>query len=355
MQKGVSVRRVSGRSRWCWARAVPKSPESPAEASAAEAQESALTGPCAGNTAFQVGSGIYDITGPAAELGMMGYAMVDQKTAGIHQRLRSRAFVIASPCNGKRVAFVSADLGQVFQGVKQQVVERLQAALRRRLLGRQRAAERHAHPQRAGRLLALRALQPHHPRLRPAELRGDRGRHLPVDRPRPRQPRGRAPSASPRATCWTRASTAPPARTCATPPTERAQYALRHGQDDDAAAAADERTAPRWASSTGSPSTPRPWATTTCSSAATTRATPRTSSRRPRARTTRRRDVRGRLRPEQRGRRDAQHLRRTPTAAARTTSRARSSPAASSTRWRGRCTTARRSRSRAAWTTGTPT
>ncbi|MBN1207113.1 MAG: neutral/alkaline ceramidase [Myxococcaceae bacterium] len=90
-------------------------------------QEGALTGPCAGNTAFQVGSGIYDITGPAAELGMMGYAMIDQKTAGIHQRLRARAFVIASPCNGKRVAFVSADAGQIFQGVKQQVVERLKA------------------------------------------------------------------------------------------------------------------------------------------------------------------------------------------------------------------------------------
>ena len=90
-------------------------------------REAGLTGPCAGNTSFQVGSGIYDITGPAAELGMMGYAMIDQKTAGIHQRLRSRAFVIASPCNGKRVAFVSADAGQIFQGVKQQVVERLRA------------------------------------------------------------------------------------------------------------------------------------------------------------------------------------------------------------------------------------
>jgi neutral ceramidase len=87
----------------------------------------ALTGPCAGNTSFQVGAGIYDITGPAAELGMMGYAMLEQKTAGIHQRLRARAFVISSPCNGKRVAFVSADAGQIFQGVKQQVVERLRA------------------------------------------------------------------------------------------------------------------------------------------------------------------------------------------------------------------------------------
>ena len=65
--------------------------------------------PCTGNTRFLVGSGVYDITGPAAEVGMMGYAQVGQKTSGIHQRLRSRAFVIASPCNGKRVAFVSAD------------------------------------------------------------------------------------------------------------------------------------------------------------------------------------------------------------------------------------------------------
>jgi hypothetical protein len=43
----------------------------------------ALSGACAGNTNFQVGSGIYDITGPAAELGMMGYGMIDQKTAQI--------------------------------------------------------------------------------------------------------------------------------------------------------------------------------------------------------------------------------------------------------------------------------
>lgn len=82
---------------------------------------------CTGNTTFLVGSGVYDITGPAAELGMMGYAMLDQRTRGLHTRLRSRAFVIASPCNGKRVVFVSADLGMIFQAVKQKVVQRLQA------------------------------------------------------------------------------------------------------------------------------------------------------------------------------------------------------------------------------------
>ena len=90
-------------------------------------EANAQTG-CSGNTSFQVGSGIYDITGPAAELGMMGYAMIDQKTTGIHQRLRSRAFVIVSPCNNKRAVFVSADLGQIFQVVKQKVMQKLTAA-----------------------------------------------------------------------------------------------------------------------------------------------------------------------------------------------------------------------------------
>jgi len=83
---------------------------------------------CSGNTSFSIGSGVYDITGPAAELGMMGYAMIDQKTAGIHQRLRSRAFVIVSPCNNKRAVFVSADLGQIFQVVKQKVMQKLVAS-----------------------------------------------------------------------------------------------------------------------------------------------------------------------------------------------------------------------------------
>ena len=99
----------------------------PDEAKPLAQQSAALTDPCSANQSFQIGAGLYDITGPAAEIGMMGYAMVDQKTAGIHQRLRSRAFVIASPCNGKRAVFVSADLGQVFQGVRQQLVEKLRA------------------------------------------------------------------------------------------------------------------------------------------------------------------------------------------------------------------------------------
>ena len=74
---------------------------------------------------FLVGTGIYDITGPAAECGMMGYSMPDQKTEGILMRLRSRAFIVVDPDNGKRVAFVSAEAGIIPQGIKQSVVKKL--------------------------------------------------------------------------------------------------------------------------------------------------------------------------------------------------------------------------------------
>ncbi|MCY1017377.1 neutral/alkaline ceramidase [Pyxidicoccus sp. MSG2] len=100
---------------------------SPASPPPQEGAGAGLAGACAGQQRFLIGAGTGDITGPAAEVGMMGYGQVGQQTSGIHQRLRSRAFVIASPCNGRRVAFVIADLGMVFQGVKQQVLEKLRA------------------------------------------------------------------------------------------------------------------------------------------------------------------------------------------------------------------------------------
>ncbi|MBI2603669.1 MAG: neutral/alkaline ceramidase [Deltaproteobacteria bacterium] len=74
---------------------------------------------------FLVGQGISDITGPPAEIPMMGYGMMEQTTAGIHMRLRSRAFILQSLCNEKRVVFVSADLGMIFQAVKTGVLQRL--------------------------------------------------------------------------------------------------------------------------------------------------------------------------------------------------------------------------------------
>jgi neutral ceramidase len=67
---------------------------------------------------YNVGVGRADITGPAAEIGMMGYAKQGQNTKGIHLRLYSRAFVIEDEQTKKRVAFVSVDAGMMGQMVK---------------------------------------------------------------------------------------------------------------------------------------------------------------------------------------------------------------------------------------------
>ncbi|MBD1371558.1 neutral/alkaline ceramidase [Hazenella sp. IB182357] len=74
---------------------------------------------------YYIGTGKYDITGPPAEVVMMGYADSNQKTEGIHMRLQSRAFVIQEKNSDDRVVFVSADLGQIFHSVKQGVMDKL--------------------------------------------------------------------------------------------------------------------------------------------------------------------------------------------------------------------------------------
>lgn len=79
------------------------------------------------NSEFLIGTGIHDITGPIAEVGMMGYGLIEQIAHGLHIRLRSRAFAVVGK-NGKRIVFVSADLGQLFQGVKQGVVKKIKAS-----------------------------------------------------------------------------------------------------------------------------------------------------------------------------------------------------------------------------------
>src|SRR5688500_16200310 len=76
---------------------------------------------------YLVGRGISDVTGPAAENGMMGYSKFDQKTTGIAQRLRSRAYVVVDRSTNKRVAYVNADLAMIFRAVQEGVLGKLQA------------------------------------------------------------------------------------------------------------------------------------------------------------------------------------------------------------------------------------
>lgn len=82
--------------------------------------------PAAADEPYLVGRGLSDITGEAAESGMMGYGSFTQNTTGIHQRQRSRAFVIVDRASSRRVAFVQADLGMIFSSVHKAVLQRLQ-------------------------------------------------------------------------------------------------------------------------------------------------------------------------------------------------------------------------------------
>ncbi|BCJ48765.1 neutral ceramidase [Actinoplanes sp. NBRC 14428] len=91
---------------------------SPAPASAT-ADNSAADG-------YRVGVGIGDITGEAAEVGMLGYADPGQTTSGIASRQWARAFVVADGA-GRHVAFVSAEIDFVTQAVQMEVLKRLQA------------------------------------------------------------------------------------------------------------------------------------------------------------------------------------------------------------------------------------
>ncbi|KAL0557389.1 hypothetical protein IC582_005927 [Cucumis melo] len=79
------------------------------------------------NGDWLVGVGSFDMTGPAAEVNMMGYANMDQVTAGIHFRLRARTFVVARSIDGPRIAFVNLDAGMASQLVTIKVLERLQS------------------------------------------------------------------------------------------------------------------------------------------------------------------------------------------------------------------------------------
>jgi neutral ceramidase len=78
--------------------------------------------------AYLVGRGLSDITGEAAECGMLGYGRADQQTTGIHTRQRSRAFIIAASTEGARVLLVVNDLPLVFDSVHQAVLRRLQSS-----------------------------------------------------------------------------------------------------------------------------------------------------------------------------------------------------------------------------------
>src|SRR5918997_1101178 len=82
--------------------------------------------PAAAAAGYRVGVGIADITGEAAEVGMLGYADPAQTTSGLASRQWARAFVVADDAGG-RVAFVSSEVDFITQAVQVEVLRRLHA------------------------------------------------------------------------------------------------------------------------------------------------------------------------------------------------------------------------------------
>ncbi|MGO1912753.1 MAG: neutral/alkaline non-lysosomal ceramidase N-terminal domain-containing protein, partial [Corynebacterium sp.] len=66
---------------------------------------------------IDVGLGIADTTGEPLGAGMDGYAVAEQTTAGIRQRLFSRAVIYSDASTGDRVCMVTVDTPLMFQSV----------------------------------------------------------------------------------------------------------------------------------------------------------------------------------------------------------------------------------------------
>lgn len=79
------------------------------------------------NGEYLIGVGSYDMTGPAADVNMMGYASIEQNTAGIHFRLRARTFIVADNLQGPRFVFVNLDAGMASQLLTIKLLERLKS------------------------------------------------------------------------------------------------------------------------------------------------------------------------------------------------------------------------------------
>lgn len=78
------------------------------------------------DSTYLIGLGSYDITGPAADVNMMGYANAEQIASGVHFRLKARSFIVAEP-GGSRVVFVNLDACMASQLVTIKVIERLKS------------------------------------------------------------------------------------------------------------------------------------------------------------------------------------------------------------------------------------
>lgn len=82
---------------------------------------------CTSNTEYLVGTGLHDITAPIADTASLAWVNPQQVFSGLHSRVYARAFAIASPCNDKRVMFVSVDTGLMSASMRNAVLAEIAA------------------------------------------------------------------------------------------------------------------------------------------------------------------------------------------------------------------------------------
>lgn len=107
---------------------VPAIPDAPTRLK--EEEEKSISEPasdCQYNKEFRFGSGLYDITGVIANTNGMGWESPTQVFSGLHTRQYARAFSIESPCNNKRVLFISADVAMITGAIRQTILSEISA------------------------------------------------------------------------------------------------------------------------------------------------------------------------------------------------------------------------------------
>lgn len=82
---------------------------------------------CRGRSDFQFGTALHDVTGVIADTASPAWVNPQQVFSALHSRVYARAYVIASPCNGKRLAFVSIDTGLMSSTLRNAVLAEIAA------------------------------------------------------------------------------------------------------------------------------------------------------------------------------------------------------------------------------------
>ncbi len=85
------------------------------------------SGACAGNTDYLLGTGLHDVTGVIADTASPAWVNPQQVFHALHSRLYARAFALESPCNGRRVMFVSIDTGLMSSALREAVLAEIAA------------------------------------------------------------------------------------------------------------------------------------------------------------------------------------------------------------------------------------